>query len=139
MGQDAFDNTAWYNSQGDGVVYIDHILYTYKGTMPPGTTISIELGTVCIGDYPFTAHNELTGVTTPNTGLTIIIIPNSVTTSIPDFAFAFCDNLTTVTIGNGVTSIGQSAFYQCTSLTVSILSFFPRKPKHFAGPHHSIV
>ena len=38
-------------------------------------------------------------------------------TSIGDSAFAWCDSLTSVTIGNGVTSIGDEAFYRCTSLT----------------------
>ncbi|MDB4797495.1 leucine-rich repeat domain-containing protein, partial [bacterium] len=32
-------------------------------------------------------------------------------------AFRFCTSLTSITIGNGVTSIGYQAFYGCTSLT----------------------
>ncbi len=43
-------------------------------------------------------------------------IPNSVT-SIGDWAFAWCDSLTSVTIGNGVTSIGEDAFWGCNGLT----------------------
>lgn len=43
---------------------------------------------------------------------------NSGVTSIGNFAFEWCgENLTSVTIGNGVTSIGESAFYSCASLT----------------------
>ncbi len=38
-------------------------------------------------------------------------------TSIGDFAFYGCTSLTNVTIGNSVTSIGDSAFRYCTSLT----------------------
>ena len=38
-------------------------------------------------------------------------------TSIGSSAFAYCTNLTSVTIGNSVTSIGYSAFSNCTSLT----------------------
>ena len=33
------------------------------------------------------------------------------------WAFYNCNNITSVTIGNGVTSIGYEAFYSCTSLT----------------------
>jgi BspA type Leucine rich repeat region (6 copies) len=44
------------------------------------------------------------------------IISNSVT-SIGDEAFAYSDNLTSVTIPNSVISIGGSAFDHCTSLT----------------------
>ena len=43
-------------------------------------------------------------------------IPNSVTT-IGDSAFAFCDSLTSINIPNSVTTIGDSAFVWCDSLT----------------------
>ena len=44
------------------------------------------------------------------------IIPNSVT-SIGDGAFYGCSSLTSITIPNSVTSIGGSAFWDCSSLT----------------------
>ena len=43
-------------------------------------------------------------------------IPNSVTT-IGDSAFAFCDSLTSINIPNSVTTIGEGAFCGCKSLT----------------------
>ena len=43
-------------------------------------------------------------------------IPNSVT-SIGDSAFWGCSSLTSVTIGNSVTSIGDNAFRGCSGLT----------------------
>ena len=45
-----------------------------------------------------------------------LVIPNSVT-SIGDYAFYDCSSLTSVTIGESVTSIGDYAFYDCSSLT----------------------
>ena len=45
-----------------------------------------------------------------------VIIKNGVT-SIGDYTFRDCTSLTSVTIPNSVTSIGYSAFYNCTSLT----------------------
>ncbi|MEG1096968.1 MAG: leucine-rich repeat protein [Clostridiales bacterium] len=67
------------------------------------------------------AYTIPTGVTTIDdfsgcTGLTTVTIPNSVTT-IGDNAFRGCAGLTTVTIPYGVTSIGGFTFYGCTGLT----------------------
>ena len=42
-------------------------------------------------------------------------IPDSVT-SIGNSAFHDCDSLTSVTIGKNVSSIGDNAFYKCSSL-----------------------
>jgi hypothetical protein len=48
--------------------------------------------------------------------LTSITIPNSVT-RIGDVAFFGCTGLTSITIPNSVTRIGREAFYGCTGLT----------------------
>ena len=47
---------------------------------------------------------------------TSVTIPNSVT-SIGNWAFGNCSSLTSVTIPNSVTSIGEQAFYGCSGLT----------------------
>ena len=49
-------------------------------------------------------------------GLTSVTIGDSVT-SIGNDAFYNCSGLTSVTIGDGVKSIGEGAFYNCTELT----------------------
>ena len=49
-------------------------------------------------------------------GLTSVIIPNSVT-SIDKGAFYRCSDLDSVSIGNSVTSVGEWAFFECVSLT----------------------
>ena len=48
--------------------------------------------------------------------LTSVIIGDSIT-SIGTYAFISCTGLTNVTIPNSVTSIGNSAFYGCNNLT----------------------
>ena len=70
------------------------------------------------------------GTTNSNGWLTsqVTLFPNvsSVTignqvTSIGDFAFSDCNSLSDVTIGNHVTSIGECAFYNCKSLDEVII------------------
>ena len=124
----AFYGTAWYNNQPDGLVYAGKVAYSYKGTMPANTSISIKNGTLGIAGGAFDYCTGLTSITIPNsvtnigdyafcgcTGLTSVTIPNSVT-SIGGSAFSGCYKLTSVTIGSGVTSIGKSAFYNCYNL-----------------------
>ena len=129
IGSSAFYNTAWYNNQPEGLVYIGKVAYEYNGTMPSNTEIIIRDGTVGIGGSAFDGCSGLTSITIPDsvtsigssafrecTGLTSITIPAGVT-SIGDYAFYNCSGLTSVTIGEGVTSIGDNAFYGCTGLT----------------------
>ena len=53
-------------------------------------------------------------------GLSDVEIPDSVTT-IGDSAFYHCDSLTSVVIGDSVTTIGNSAFSGCSSLTSVVI------------------
>ena len=128
IGSGAFDETAWYNNQPNGLVYAGKFAYKHKGTMPNNTEVEIKDGTVGIVDGAFSGCSGLTSVTIPNSvtdigsyafsdcsGLTSVTTPNSVT-SIGGSAFAGCSGLTSFTIGNSVTSIGEKAFYNCNSL-----------------------
>ena len=51
--------------------------------------------------------------------LTSITLPDSLT-SIGDSAFSSCKSLTSITLPDGLTSIGAYAFYYCPSLTLTI-------------------
>ena len=129
IGLEAFDNTPWYDSKPDGIVYIGKILYRYKGDMPANTNIVIPDSVASIGYRAFYMCTNLTSITIPNSvtsieesafewcrGLTSITIPNSVT-SIEESAFTCCKGLTSVTIPDSVKSIGGDVFFGCDSLT----------------------
>jgi len=82
-----------------------------------GTASSVTIPTQ-INGKPVTGIGEFAfgSTSSPNTSLTSVTIPNSVT-SIGLGAFYLCTSLTSVTIPNSVTTIEESAFDQCTSLT----------------------
>ena len=125
----AFDGTAWYNNQPDGLVYAGKVAYSYKGVMPANTSISMQEGTLGIADGAFSGCSGLTSITIPNSvksigesafddcsGLTSVTIPNSVT-FIGKGAYYNCSGLTSITIPNSVKSIGAYAFGSCSGLT----------------------
>lgn len=133
IGGYAFYETAWEDSQQDGVLYINNVLYRYKGEMLPNTEIKIKSGTISISDRAFSHCSNLTSITIPNSvisiganafsnckSLTSITIPNSVM-SIGDGTFEDCTSLTSITIPNSVKSIGDNAFLGCKSLTSIII------------------
>ena len=109
IGSLAFSGTSWYKEKPDGLIYINKVLYEYKGTMPSNTKIDIIPGTVSISDFAFSERAGLTSVT----------IPNSVT-SIGWSAFSCCHGLTNITIPDSVTSIGEEAFRDSSLTSITI-------------------
>lgn len=101
IGIQAFDNTGWYNNQPDGPVYIDDVLYAYKGTLPENTTYTVREGTTGIAHCAFKGQTNLVGIN----------IPNSVTW-IGQGAFDGC-SLTSIDLPDNLTSIGVYAFLGC--------------------------
>ena len=88
-----------------------------KGALYLGDCL-IRLADGYVGDYNIKESTRLIacGAFARCSGLTSVTIPNSVT-SIGDHAFGMCESLTSVTIPNSVTSIGLYAFFGCSSLT----------------------
>lgn len=70
-------------------------------------------GTGSMNDYSYTSAAPWDS---RRTSVKKVVIENGVTT-IGNYAFYNCTNLTSVTIGNSVTTIGGSAFSSCGSLT----------------------
>ncbi|MDE6295294.1 MAG: leucine-rich repeat protein [Muribaculaceae bacterium] len=108
--------------------------YTYEGQTLTYTVISEEEGTCQTKDgdvAPMIPGNYVSGE---------LIIPNTVfdgkneysVTSIGNYAFCYCRNLTSVTIPNSVTSIGHYAFVYCSSLTSVIIPNSVTSIGHYA-------
>ncbi|MBP3605845.1 MAG: leucine-rich repeat protein [Clostridia bacterium] len=79
---------------------------------------------VNIGGYLFYTYdgvNYLLGYVGNETELTLPENYNGENYEIYDYAFYNCTSLTSVTIGNGVTSIGSDAFNGCTNLTSVVI------------------
>ena len=87
IGRNALFGTPWLENLPDGVVYINNVLYTYKGSMPSNTSIDIEEGIVSISPYAFYNYNNLRSIT----------IPKDIK-YIGESAFNECKNLKTVHI-----------------------------------------
>ena len=64
--EDAFLETNWYQSQLDGEVYIGKVLYDYKGTMAPNTTIEVHEGTKGLTENIFLNENNLINIIIPD-------------------------------------------------------------------------
>ncbi len=133
IGFGAFEGTAWYDNQPDGLVYAGNVVYSYKGTMPENTKIAIKDGSVGIASHAFEGCIDLISLAIPNSvisigenafshcpGLTSLTIPTNVS-SIANEIFYGCYGLITVTIGKNVTKFGDRIFYECDALTSLVL------------------
>ena len=93
---------------------------TYSGTC--GTSVNWSLNTET-GVLNITGTEEMTNYSLSNvpwknyrSNIVSVTISNGVTT-IGNYAFSSCSRLTSITIPNSVTNIGGYAFYECSGLT----------------------
>ena len=101
---------AWYDQLPDDIVYINHILYGFKGPRDYAPKkLEIREGTEVINGGAFYQCKKLTSVTIPNT---VKVIGGG--------AFQECEALTEITISKSVTEIQGRLFAgtPLTSLTV---------------------
>lgn len=94
----AFDNTAWYESQPDGPVYIGNVLYDYKGDIPENTSVEVREGTISISPYAFAGEmNTETYEVQETTGLVSVQLPEIIEL-IGYKAFESCTGLENITV-----------------------------------------
>ena len=125
----------------DGVTTIGNYAFFYCSSL---SSVTIPASVTSIGDYAFYDCSGLKKVivkdlaawcsisfgnswanplyyahhlyTDENTEITDLVIPDGVTT-IGNYAFYYCSSLSSVTIPEGVTSIGSGAFNRCSGLS----------------------
>ncbi|MFR1517572.1 MAG: leucine-rich repeat domain-containing protein [Clostridia bacterium] len=125
VGVQAFDNTKWYTNlsvyeetpvENKFHIYGDGVLI--KADIVDNNNIVIPEEVKSIAAFTFTGWGQIKDREFYNSKLPkSITIPNGVT-SIGDYAFYFCENLETVFIADSVTNIGEKAFYGCKNLKV---------------------
>lgn len=108
IGSNAFEGTAWFNNQPEGLVYAGPVAYKYKGTAP--ANINIYNGTLGIADGCFDENGNYTVKNIIN-----VVLPPSVT-HIGGSSFEECYNLQSINLEH-VQYIGGSAFWSCRKLT----------------------
>lgn len=117
IGHYAFTGTAWYNAQPDGIIYINNMLYEFKGKYkyvnPTSEDIIIKDGTVVICEYAFSQCDFLTEITIPNS---VKIVENS--------AF-WASDLKSVVISAGVAIIKDGAFSDLRLAEIYAMSEIP--------------
>ena len=97
----AFDKSAYFNNSSNWknkVLYIGTNLIKAKSDI--SGTYTVASGTTCIGGWAFYGCKSLSG----------IVIPDSVH-SIGNRALCDATSLNNITVGNGVTYVGEKAFY----------------------------
>ena len=98
--------TEWYESQPNGPVYLEHILYSYKGEMPKDGIVEVKEGTTVITNMAFGWNEQLKEIHLPNS-LRVI----------GDDVFSGCEGLTELNIPAAVEKIYDNAIYDCVNLT----------------------
>ena len=141
VGTNTFSDTAWYDNQPDGVVYLGNVAYKYKGEMPEDTTIELMQGTTGIAGSAFYEQENLSHVIIPSTvktiewgafkstGLLELIVPDGVT-NIDIFAFDGCKRIRNIYLPDSVKAIGARAFENCLALENVRL---PQTIEYFGG------
>ena len=111
------ENGSWFTDTADGYRFIyDGAKGYLVGYYGEATAITLPDSFTAYDGTTVNSYEIYKYAFYKNTALTSVTIPDSVT-SIGDRAFYRNTELTSVTIGNSVTSIGDGAFLGCTGLT----------------------
>ena len=120
IGNEAFYNCSSlteinYNAIAVADLTSDSNVFYSAGTAGDGIKVTFGDSVEKIPAYLFYARSDYISSSSYRPKITSVTIGNGVT-SIGDYAFYYCSRLSSVTIPDSVTSIGKRAFYDCGSL-----------------------
>lgn len=114
IGRLAFSDTAWYNNQPNGLVYLNNWLITLKGdTIKQADTITVKNNTIGIAVNAFGDDKNYGYENGDGAHASTINLPNSIK-YINDNAFEKCRYLTKINIPDGVETL--NCFSHCERL-----------------------
>lgn len=105
-----FLDTAWYEVQPDGIIYLDNYVLGYKGHMSYGTELVFKEGSKYISIDAFKNEYYLASVVFPDT-----------MKSVGGNAFSRCENLSSVKFSDSITELGSRSFEECDRLKEIVL------------------
>lgn len=129
IGADAFTGTSWYNNLPDGMVYINRVLYSFKGEIPKDSAIFIEPYVVSVSSGAFYSQQEMSSISIPSSvceigelafynciSLDTVLLPEGLE-NLSNGLFSGCSNLLKVTLPDGLKTIGYESFMDCYMLS----------------------
>lgn len=132
VGVGALNETPWFTSQPDGLLYVGKVAYKYKGTMADNTNFEIKDGTTEISGKAFYGYKGLVAIQIPESvksigenafcdcsNLASANLPSSIT-EIENGTFAYCQSLTAISLPDGLVRIGSMAFQNCGLTSISL-------------------
>lgn len=141
FGAEVFSDTAWLNNYVEDMIYIEHILIGYQGS---DAKVGIPETITVVAEYAFSGVSDVTEVTIPSSVISIgssafngchdleditVDVNNTVYSSVDGVLYDVDQTTliccpckkTSITIPDGVESIGYEAFVGCEQLTSLVI------------------
>ena len=122
-----FDDTAWYDAQPEGMLFIGNVCMGYKGELPEGAAVRIPDGTVYLAGESF-YRQKLREIVLPDSVLGFgrrafakcpllkkAVLPRNLK-RITAYAFQYCRELEEINIPRSAEVLGDRAFFACSKL-----------------------
>ena len=135
IGNYAFTHTTWYEELPQGPIYINNMLYDYKGKMPNDMELVIKEGTTHICESALSGHSTLTTINLPLSVKSIGLLalndtkwyysqpdgPIYISNILYDYKGKMPNHKTKFVVKEGTISICSGAFSTCEPLKAIII------------------